>query len=121
MPDTVDAVNGDDAGVVRAALFEGANGPLWATASADLNVTLLAWDEGRGTPEHVNREADVLVVCLAGSGTVSVGGRDERVGAGDLVLVERGRRRRITAGRDGIRYLSVHRRRPPLAIRPLER
>jgi hypothetical protein len=35
------------------------------------------------------------------------------------MIIEKGRRRRITAGRDGVRYLSVHRRRPPLQIRTL--
>jgi hypothetical protein len=53
-------------------------GPLWGKASDDLNVTMLAWGRGSVTPEHVNGERDVLIVCLAGAGTV----RAHRLAAG---------------------------------------
>jgi hypothetical protein len=36
--------------------------------------------------------------------------------SGEMVIVPKGRKRAITAGRDGVRYVSVHRRRPPLQI-----
>jgi len=36
--------------------------------------------------------------------------------AGCAFLVERGTRRGIRAGADGLRYLSIHRRRGPLQI-----
>lgn len=29
-------------------------GPLWGDATEYLNLTLLAWPEGQGAPEHVN-------------------------------------------------------------------
>jgi quercetin dioxygenase-like cupin family protein len=93
-------------------------GPVWGAASEDLNATLLVWQAGGGTPEHVNDERDVLVVVLAGSAVVSVRGRTESVGAGRALIIPKGARRRITAGPDGVRYLSVHRRRPPLQISP---
>jgi hypothetical protein len=32
------------------------------------------------------------------------------------MIIAKGRRRKISAGRHGVRYLSVHRRRPPLQI-----
>jgi len=38
------------------------SGPVWGTASEDLNATLLSWQAGGGPPEHVNEERDVLVV-----------------------------------------------------------
>ena len=93
-------------------------GPLWGTASADLNATLLAWPAGAGTPEHVNAERDVLVVGVAGSGTLTVDGEAHACGAGTATLVAKGSTRRIEAGAAGIRYLTVHLRRGGLSIAP---
>jgi mannose-6-phosphate isomerase-like protein (cupin superfamily) len=101
------------------ATARGGNGPIWGTASEDLNATLLTWRAGEGPPEHVNDERDVLVVVLAGSATVSTDADECELAAGETMIIEKGRRRRITAGRDGVRYLSVHRRRLPLQIRTL--
>jgi quercetin dioxygenase-like cupin family protein len=92
------------------------SGPLWGTASDDLNATLLAWPAGAGTPEHVNDERDVLVVVIEGGGSLEVDGEELAVGAGDAVLVPKGSRRRASAGSGGIRYLSVHLRRGGLQI-----
>ena len=91
-------------------------GPLWGMASDDLNATLLAWPPGGGTPEHVNAERDVLVVVLAGGGTVTVGDERQIVAAHQAILVPRGSLRSISAGSEGIRYLSVHLRRPGLQL-----
>jgi hemerythrin-like domain-containing protein len=96
----------------------GSNGPLWGAASEDLNATLLGWDEGLGTPRHVNAVRDVLVVVLAGKGTVRIGATEHAVGAGDVVLIAKGTQRQITAGRGGLRYLTTHLRRGGLAIAP---
>lgn len=95
-------------------------GPLWGTASADLNATLLAWPAGAGTPEHVNAERDVLVVGVAGSGTLTVDGETHACGAGTATLVAKGSTRRLEAGAAGIRYLTVHLRRGGLSIAPRE-
>jgi mannose-6-phosphate isomerase-like protein (cupin superfamily) len=94
------------------------SGPLWGMASSDLNATLLAWPPGHDVGEHVNDELDVLVVVLAGHGTATVDGEQHHLAAGSAILVPRGTRRRITAGDEGVRYLSVHRRRGPLQIQP---
>lgn len=91
-------------------------GPLWGTETDDLNATVLAWDSGDGSPEHVNAERDVLVVALAGSATVMIDGEPRELRSGQAVCVEKGRRRQIVAGADGVRYLSVHRRRGRLQI-----
>lgn len=95
------------------------SGPLWGMASDDLNATLLAWPPGEAVAEHVNAEVDVLVVVLAGSATVTIDGAPHAVAAPAALLVPRGARRAIRAGEDGVRYLSVHRRRGPLQIAPL--
>jgi mannose-6-phosphate isomerase-like protein (cupin superfamily) len=93
-------------------------GPQWGTESADLNATLLSWPSGDGTPEHVNDERDVLVVGVAGSGTITVDGVARPLGAATAVVVPKGASRLIEAGPSGLRYLSVHRRRGGLAVAP---
>jgi mannose-6-phosphate isomerase-like protein (cupin superfamily) len=92
------------------------DGPVWGVASDDLNVTLLSWAPGTALPEHVNDELDVLLVVVSGSGTCTVDGREEPLAAARARLVPKGARRAIAAGPQGIRYLSIHRRRGPLQI-----
>ena len=90
--------------------------PVWGAESEDLNATLLEWSPGGGPPEHVNEERDVLVAILEGSAVVALDGEERWLDSGDAFIVGKGRRRRITAGPGGVRYLSVHRRRPALQI-----
>jgi mannose-6-phosphate isomerase-like protein (cupin superfamily) len=94
-----------------------AGGRVWGQASDDLNATLLAWGAGDGPPEHVNDERDVLVFLTDGAATIAIDDEARDLGPGDAVIVPKGRRRKITAGRGGVRYLSVHLRRPPLQIK----
>jgi quercetin dioxygenase-like cupin family protein len=94
----------------------GRDGPIWGIASEDLNATLLSWSAGEGPPEHVNDERDVLVVVLSGSATVNTNAASRELLVGETTIIEKGRSRKITAGRDGVRYLSVHRRRSPMQI-----
>jgi len=84
----------------------------------DLNANLVHLGPGSGIGEHVNDQVDVLVVVLGGSGTATVD-EDGPVGlaAQTVALLPKGSRRRIDAGPDGMRYLTVHRRRGPLGIR----
>jgi quercetin dioxygenase-like cupin family protein/hemerythrin len=85
-------------------------------ASDELNATPLSWKAGTGPPEHVNQERDVLVVVLDGSAILSIDGEEHALARGETAIVPKGRKRKITAGGDGVRYLSVHQRRPPLQI-----
>jgi quercetin dioxygenase-like cupin family protein len=94
-------------------------GPLWGTATEDLNATLVAWRSGEGTAEHVNDDLDVLLVVLGGSAVVTLDGVSVAVRAGQVLVLEKGVRRGVEAGGEGVRYLTVHRRRPPLRITPL--
>jgi quercetin dioxygenase-like cupin family protein len=65
----------------------------------------------------VSDERDVLVFVVDGSASVEIDGDQRELASGDAVIVEKGLRRRISARRGGVRYLSVHLRRPPLQIR----
>ena len=91
-------------------------GPAWGMETEDLNATLLVWRPGEGQPEHVNEGRDVAVVVLAGSGTLSVDGSEHELAAGTLAIVPRGAARSIVAGQDGLRCLTVHRRRGGLEL-----
>ena len=83
--------------------------------------TLLYWPAGDGVAEHINPNLDVLVVVIAGSGVVSVDGHEHAVCAGQLLLVHKKASRAIHSGPGGLRYLSIHRRRPALQIEPTAR
>jgi quercetin dioxygenase-like cupin family protein len=87
-----------------------------ALASDELNATRLSWKAGAGPPEHVNEERDVLVVVFDGSATLSIDGEERELARGESAIVAMGSWSKITAGGGGVRYLSVHRRRPPLQI-----
>ncbi len=91
-------------------------GALWEGEPFDLNVTLLSWEANGGPPEHVNAERDVLILVLSGSAELTIDGDPRSIRDGDAVLLRNGQSRGLRAGRHGVRYLSVHRRRPPLQI-----
>jgi len=92
-------------------------GPVWGTATEDLNATILEWRPGAGPQgEHVNTERDVVVVVVSGSLELELDGEARTLAAGEVAVVEKGRRRRLTAGPDGVRYVTVHRKRPGLRI-----
>ena len=84
-----------------------------------LNATLLEWPAGKGPAEHVNEERDVLYVMLVGSATLTVEGEAHELGAGEATIVDKGARRALVAGADGVRYLTAHIRRAGLEIRRL--
>lgn len=86
-------------------------GTTWSAASAELNATLVVWGPGEGVGAHRNDERDVLLVVLAGGGTVTVDGRPTEVSAPAAVVIPRETERAIAAGPAGMRYVSAHRRR----------
>jgi hypothetical protein len=88
-------------------------------ASDDLNMTLLAWQAHEGVADHVNEERDVLLIGIKGSGSIRIDGVEHPFEAGHGILVEKGRRFGIVASEAGLRYLSIHVRRPPLQLAPL--
>ncbi len=86
-------------------------GPVWRTASEDLNATALSWGPGQGVTEHTNAERDVLLITIAGSGIVVIDGHEHALHGHSAFLISKGARRRITAGSSGLRYVSAHQRR----------
>jgi mannose-6-phosphate isomerase-like protein (cupin superfamily) len=94
-----------------------AGGPVWGAESADLNATLLEWSAGEGPPEHVNESLDVLYVFLTGSATLTVDGEPRDLEAEEATIVDKGARRALVAGPNGVRYLTAHVRRGGLQLK----
>jgi hypothetical protein len=94
-------------------LFEEGRGPLWGMQSQDSNARR-AWPGGAGVAEHRTDERDVLVLALTGSATVRLDGVEHELTQHALMLLPRGSLRALTAGAEGVRYLSVHTRKEPL-------
>jgi len=90
--------------------FQG-RGPVMSRRSDDLDLNLLVFRAGEGVAEHVNTTVDVLVVAVAGDGLVTLDGVEHQLATGQLVLITKGVRRRITATSDRFAYLTCHRRR----------
>ena len=91
-------------------------GALAGIASQDLNANVVAWPAGDGVGGHVNTALDVLIIVTVGALTLTLDGANHALVAGDALLVPKGARRAITAGPEGVRYLTCHRARPPLQI-----
>jgi hypothetical protein len=68
-------------------------------------------------PSMPNQERDLLIVVVSGSGILELDGQPHSLQPQQAVLIEKRRRRRIYAGADGIRYLSVHTARGGLKIK----
>jgi quercetin dioxygenase-like cupin family protein len=92
-------------------------GPVWGAESEDLNATMLEWPPGEGPDEHVNESRDVLYVVLAGGAVLTLDGEPRELRVGEALVVEKGIRRALAAGPDGVRYVTAHVRRRPLQIK----
>ncbi|MFB9738653.1 MULTISPECIES: cupin domain-containing protein [unclassified Streptomyces] len=96
-----------------------ATGALWKLAESgrqlDANVVRLA--PGTRVAPHVEPDLDVLLVVVAGDGMLDGGEVPRELTEGAVVWLPHGSTRGITAGGDGLAYLTVHRRRPGMQIR----
>jgi quercetin dioxygenase-like cupin family protein len=96
------------------------DGVAWSAAPEGVNANLVALGPGGHIAAHRNDEVEVLVVVLDGSGCLAVDDAVAALGGRDAVVVPRGAVRAIRAGDGGLRYLTVHRARGPLAIQRRE-
>ncbi|XQE81326.1 hypothetical protein ACN24L_23605 [Streptomyces microflavus] len=95
-------------------------GALWhlAEAGRELDANLVRLPAGAEVGVHQEDVLDVLLVVLEGAGRVRVGGGDIVLSPSTVVWLPRTSRRALSAGADGLTYLTVHRRRPGLAVKP---
>ncbi|MEE1736082.1 hypothetical protein [Streptomyces sp. BE147] len=98
-----------------------ARGALWQLAEPgrELDANLVRLPPGAEVGEHREDVLDVLLVVLAGSGRLA-GGPEESLPLtpSTVTWLPRTSRRALSAGPDGLTYLTVHRRRPGLTIKP---
>lgn len=97
----------------------GVSGVVWsADDTGDLNVNLVQLEPGSTIAAHVNREVDVAIVVVDGTGWLEIDDDVQPLAASVLAVVPKGRRRSVRAGPRGVAYVTVHRRRGALGIRP---
>ncbi|WP_103507993.1 hypothetical protein [Streptomyces sp. SM13] len=99
----------------------GERGALWQLAEPgrELDANLVRLPPDAEVGEHQEDVLDVLLVVLAGAGSVRAGdGRVLDLAPSTALWLPRTSRRALAAGPDGLVYLTVHRRRPGLAIKP---
>jgi uncharacterized protein (DUF2249 family)/quercetin dioxygenase-like cupin family protein len=97
---------------------DASGGASWKLDVADrqLDANIIRLAPGGQIEMHRGPDLDVLVLVVAGSGTlVSRAGADPLL-PGHLVWLPRRADRSLVAGPDGISYLTVHQRRPLLRI-----
>lgn len=93
------------------------SGAIWKLPhGGDLDANLVRLDPHRCIADHVNDEVDVLVFVQSGAGSLRLSGAAVELAADRLTLIPKGVSRSISAGPDGLTYLSVHRRRAALTI-----
>ena len=107
-----EGIQGADLATMAAATA--VRGLAWRLTDADLNANLLVFDAGQGIEAHVNQSVDVLIVCVAGSGSITIDGSTIPLAAGRVVLIPKGSERSILAESDRFAYLTVHRARGSL-------
>lgn len=97
-------------------------GALWQLAQQgrELDANLVRLPPGAEVGEHQEDVLDVLLVVLAGGGRLTPGGGGAplELTPSTVTWLPRTSRRALAVGPDGLAYLTVHRRRPGLAIKP---
>ena len=96
----------------------GPSGVVWSLPhGGDLDANAVVIAPGGSVGAHVNHEVDVMLVVVAGRGSVEVDGRDLPLAPGRLVHVPKGATRAVRAAADDdLVYVSVHRSRGRLAL-----
>ncbi|MFV0372753.1 DUF2249 domain-containing protein [Microbacterium sp.] len=100
-----------------AALADAA-GSIWQLdpAHRDLDSNVIALPPGGEIRRHDGPDLDVLILILAGDGVLETEREPIVLTPGELIWLPRTATRRFRAGADGIRYLTVHQRKPTLNI-----
>ena len=98
--------------VVDVAALLAGDGPRirWST-TAQLQANLVRLGPHERIDEHVEGHLDVLLVVVHGVGTLTADGVASPVSAPSVVVLPAGTRRAVTAGPDGLAYVTAHQRR----------
>jgi quercetin dioxygenase-like cupin family protein len=108
-----------DTGAVLAETPDAA-GVLWKLAESgrQLDANLVRLPPGRHIAPHAEPDLDVLALVVSGAGVLHAGtdGEERPLTPGALLWLPHGSTRAITAGDEGLAYVTVHRRRPGMRI-----
>ena len=92
--------------------------PAWCGRSGrQLDANVIHLPAGQVVETHAEPDLDVLLMVVAGHGTMDTAERTEQLTVGNLMWMPHGSSRRITASDEGLCYFTVHRRRPGMQIR----
>jgi quercetin dioxygenase-like cupin family protein len=106
------------AGELLTGLDGQAKGSVWQLdpAARDLDANVIALPAGGSIEGHVGPDLDVLIHVLEGSGTLGTESESVGLDVGSIVWLPKRSWRRFEAGSQGLRYFSVHHRKPGLSI-----
>jgi quercetin dioxygenase-like cupin family protein len=107
----VHAVVADTAGTAPAIAWK------LCEAGRQLDANLLRLPPGEVIGTHAEPDLDVLLLVVAGAGTLDTAAGPVPLVEGSLVWLPRTSARALCAGPDGLSYLTVHQRRPGMRIR----
>jgi quercetin dioxygenase-like cupin family protein len=95
------------------------SGARWRLAEPgrQLDANLIHLPARQRVDTHTEPDLDVVLVVVAGGGTVGTPDGEQTLAEGNVVWLPHGSTRNITAGSDGLSYLTVHRRRAGLQIK----
>jgi quercetin dioxygenase-like cupin family protein len=95
-------------------------GALWKLEEPgrQLDANLVHLSPHQRVDAHVEPDLDVLLLVVTGKGTLSATDHSEPLTPGVLIWLPHGSARSLSAGPDGLSYLTVHRRRPGMQIQP---
>ncbi|POX40929.1 cupin domain-containing protein [Streptomyces sp. Ru72] len=94
-------------------------GAVWKLAESgrQLDANLIRLPARQRVDTHTEPDLDVLLLVVSGDGTLGGPDGPRRLTEGTLLWLPRDSTRSVTAGEDGLSYLTVHRRRPGMQIR----
>ena len=95
-----------------------ARGSVWqlSPAARDLDANVIALPASASIEGHVGPDLDVLIHVLEGSGTLRTESQAVDLEVGSLVWLPKRSWRAFEAGPQGLRYFTVHHRKPGLSI-----
>jgi quercetin dioxygenase-like cupin family protein len=94
------------------------SGARWTLAEPgrQLDANLIHLPAGQRVDTHTEPDLDVILIVVAGGGTIGAPDREQALADGNIVWLPCASTRNITAGDNGLSYLTIHRRRPGLQI-----
>ena len=101
--------------VIDLAALGGTGGAIWSVSPGGVHTNRVALASCDSIAHQRNDEVDVLVVVLEGFATVRIEDTGFGLSSHTAVMIPRGVTRSVEAGPVGVRYLSIHAERAPLA------